>query len=742
MIAFVPRPQEVHFTPESFHADAKTRAFLSPSDSEDATEECLRPVLRKLLAPAGRAVSECRLPGRAGASFAIASSPSDAKKLVSRALANLKTELKTYVFRPDGVYMNEPRNGMGLRKPSAEEIAADEEAYFLHIGADGVAIAANARAGLFYGVQTLRQIVDACPPRELPGVRIRDWPTQKMRGIHIDMKYLFHKPKYLESYVKRMASLKLNAALMEYEDKFPFGRYPFLRHEACMTPAQLRSLLETCRRYHVDAIPLVQTLGHLEFALKHDELATIREMPEVHTQACPTNPETLSFVLDLLDEVAEYHPDTPYFFIGGDETTFLGECPRCAKVAEKQGPVSLYLDHIVKVAKHVIAKGKRPILWDDIVRKDAAKAKRLPKETVLAHWIYETVRERHGERKIPPALEKFYRTKGKRPAMWPDTLSTYPHHDYYRQLGFDVIAVPCFYFGTLVPAYPVAVWNTNTWAEKNVVCDAIGMINSQWASFRVPQETGWYGLAVTADATWDWPDADMFDLETRFTRAWFGLDGADIVPVMIQVSEGVGFPSGFGRPLHLLHYAYMDCVIHFHGNMRERQRKGASVANMDYLFILKQKYEALEKDGLAGEARQRLNRVEALISDALPKLRAARKKARREKPCLDLYVVSAEFKLWRIELVRLLLDAFEHRNGKGGPPRASLKQAVHKEKAMRKHVREAYAKIIHPKELDGYMSALFDGEEEILQEYIAGKYVPPKVNRALAKENAKGEDIF
>jgi hypothetical protein len=436
-----------------------------------------------------------------------------------------------------------------------------------------------------------------------------------------------------------------------------------------------------------------------------------------------------------------YHTDAPYFFIGGDETEFLGECPRCATVAAERGAVNLYLDHILKVVRHVMDKGKRPVLWDDIVRRDAARAERLPREVILAHWIYETVRERHGERKLPPALEEFYQTEGKRPALWPDTLSAYPHHDFYRQLGFDVLAVPCFNHGTLVPNYPVAVWNTNTWAEKNVVCDGMGLINSQWASFRTPMETAWYGLAVTAEATWNWPNADMFNLETRFTRAWFGIEGADLVTVMNQVSEGVGFPSSFKRPLNLLHYAYMDCVIHYAGNMRERQRKGAVIADLDLLYVLKMKLEALEKEGLLGEVRQRLDRVEALMLDALPKLADALAHARREKACLRLYQRSAEFKLWRIQLARLLLDVFAHRNDDGGPRRAEIEQALRTEEQMRRMMRRAYAGFLHPKEMAGEMRAMFDGEKALLGDLLAAGYRPP-VRRGASAESGKGANVF
>jgi hexosaminidase len=71
-------------------------------------------------------------------------------------------------------------------------------------------------------------------------------------------------------------------------------------------------------------VPLVQTFGHLEFALKHDELANIREIESHMDSLCPLKEESFTFITRMIDQVLSYHPNTKYIHLGGDEVRSLG----------------------------------------------------------------------------------------------------------------------------------------------------------------------------------------------------------------------------------------------------------------------------------------------------------------------------------------------------------------------------------------------------------------------------------
>src|SRR5947207_2149614 len=91
-------------------------------------------------------------------------------------------------------------------------------------------------------------------------------------GVHLDLKYLMPRKDYLTGWVRRLPELGINTLLLEYEDKFPYTTYPFLRSPSAFTPAELHEFLAAARAAKLCVIPLVPTLSHLEFALAHDEL--------------------------------------------------------------------------------------------------------------------------------------------------------------------------------------------------------------------------------------------------------------------------------------------------------------------------------------------------------------------------------------------------------------------------------------------------------------------------------------
>src|SRR5688500_16006108 len=128
-------------------------------------------------------------------------------------------------------------------------------------------------------------------------------------GVQLDLKYMMPRKEYLHRWLREIAADGINLLLLEYEDKFPFEKYSFLRHKDAFTPGELRSFLRTARECGIQVMPLVQTLSHLEFALAHEELTHLREAPDIATQINPSNPQALQFVHEMIDEVLAYHEE-------------------------------------------------------------------------------------------------------------------------------------------------------------------------------------------------------------------------------------------------------------------------------------------------------------------------------------------------------------------------------------------------------------------------------------------------
>ena len=480
---------------------------------------------------------------------------------------------------------------------------------------------------------------------------------ERIIGIHFDLKYIQPTHAYLLEMVRRLPEFGINTVLLEYEDKFPFEKYPFLRGEGAFTPDSLREFLDTARGAGLRVVPLVQTISHLEFALAHDELAPLREREDITTQICPSNPEAVAFVKDLLDEVAPYHEDEPLLHIGSDEAWHLGLCPRCAKrLQDLRGDVvAFWAEHVSKICRHVMDKGRRPIVWDDLLREDASGCTRLPEGTVINSWAYgatEIVPEAFPWRNVPV----------------------------YREKGYDVIGSPCGNGGILVPNLS-GLDNTAAWAKEMHQTDILGVINTMWDCFHTLRPLTWLPIAATgalcrgqierADAAWQ---AAFFEKE-------FGAP-ADAVPGAIaKLNRGWAVDADLGRRLSLPLYGYTDMVAHYPARQPERRRRGAYPLDwdgIDFVGIYRKKLEYLNALADPDESRAKCDEVLSDYAAAQGVLHEMSHTATRDRMEAELYALVADIKVLHARVLRHLLG------GEGDPDAlreeiAAQRQALEKQ---------------------------------------------------------------
>ncbi|MFO7899946.1 MAG: glycoside hydrolase family 20 zincin-like fold domain-containing protein [Planctomycetota bacterium] len=143
----------------------------------------------------------------------------------------------------------------------------DEQAYRLTIDMDRVELVANGRPGLFYGVQTLLQLLDG-PDGLLPTGTITDWPEYELRCIHWDTKHHQDRPETLKRFIDQAARFKINAVLFELEDKFEYPSHPIIGAPGAFTTDELQELVDYALERHIQIIPDVQSPAHLCYVLK------------------------------------------------------------------------------------------------------------------------------------------------------------------------------------------------------------------------------------------------------------------------------------------------------------------------------------------------------------------------------------------------------------------------------------------------------------------------------------------
>ncbi|KAL0811370.1 hypothetical protein ABMA28_009779 [Loxostege sticticalis] len=190
--------------------------------------------------------------------------------------------------------------------------------------------------------------------------------------MHIDLKRTPLKLSYLETLLPMLKDNGVNSLLMEYEDMFPYeGKLVNLSGQHCYKKPELKRFLSSAIGSGFEIIPLVQTFGHLEYALKLSEFQHLREMPLYPDSICPSKPESMAFIRHLLEQVMDFHNEIrplKHIHIGCDEVYHMNECQNCKKSGLEKTDIFL---HQVQTLSDVI-KSQYPdttvLIWDDMLR--------------------------------------------------------------------------------------------------------------------------------------------------------------------------------------------------------------------------------------------------------------------------------------------------------------------------------------------------------------------------------------
>jgi hexosaminidase len=289
-----------------------------------------------------------------------------------------------------------------------------EEGYELSITSDSVTISANCPAGLFYGVQTLRQLlpIHSSETVSLPAVSIRDVPRFEWRGAMLDVSRHFFGVDDLKRFIDLISHYKINRLHLHLSDdqgwRIEIKSWPRLTEVGgstqvgggkggYFTQEQYTEIVDYARSRYVMIVPEIDTPGHTNAALaSYAELNSSEDAPALYTDtrvgfsSLWINSEiTYKFLDDVIREVAALTPG-PYFHIGGDEARSTSE--------------EDYKYFIKRIQEIVAAHGKTAIGWSEI-----GEAELLP-GTIAQIWIptgFENAK-RQGAKMILSPANKIY----------------------------------------------------------------------------------------------------------------------------------------------------------------------------------------------------------------------------------------------------------------------------------------------------------------------------------------------
>lgn len=297
--------------------------------------------------------------------------------------------------------------------PNATDIP--DEGYQLEIDEAGVRLVAKTETGLFYGKQTLMQLLT---PNGLPYVKINDHPRFPYRGLHLDVSRHFFDKEEVKKLMNVMSYYKLNTLHLHLTDaggwRLQIDKYPKLTQEGAFrtqsdwrewwdngkdrqylkegtegayggyyTKDDIRDMLAYAAEKHITIIPEIEFPAHSdEVFVAYPELCCAGKS---HTSGdfCIGNPKTFEFMENVLTEVIELFP-SEYIHIGGDEAgkNTWKTCPKCQALMKKEklANVDELQSYMIRKAEEFLnSKGRRLIGWDEILEGGLA-----PEATVMS----------------------------------------------------------------------------------------------------------------------------------------------------------------------------------------------------------------------------------------------------------------------------------------------------------------------------------------------------------------------
>lgn len=238
---------------------------------------------------------------------------------------------------------------------------------------------------------------------------IRPTP-QAFRGLHYDMaRGNYESYATLRRIVRLCSELGLNQLVLYMEDLWRYRKHPTLSNPHSYTPEQMGELADYAAERGVGFIPSLTTLGHSLHILQKPKYAHLA-LPGKPLEFDVLQPAVFDLFGDLFEEVLP-HFSSPWVFLNGDEMRLQHLTEEGRELARRKSLGHLFGTALGKLCRMALERGKRPIVWHDILLHHADALDYLPTETVIAYWFY-------------------------------DYQPTYPAVPYFCSRGYDVLACP------------------------------------------------------------------------------------------------------------------------------------------------------------------------------------------------------------------------------------------------------------------------------------------------------------
>jgi len=383
----------------------------------------------------------------------------------------------------------------------------NHEGYVIDVTKDQIIIAATTSTGIFYGIQTLKQLIIKIKSPKIIGVYIKDWPAMKIRGVMNDISHsTVTKPEYIKHQIKLCSEYKINMFMLYFEQTFDYKSLPLIAPpDGSLSAKDIKELVTYSEKYHVDLVPLQESFGHFHDVLKYEVYQNIAETPYGNV-ITPVKDSSYALLKKMYSEIVPLFP-SKYFNIGCDETLELGNGQSSIE-CKKEGIGKLFADHISRLYNILKPYHKEVMFFGDIVWDYPDAIKYLPKDLIAMPWNYSA--DSSFDKYIKPFI-----SAGLRTVVCPSTRN---------------------WVGPF-PNYDIAMINIRNFIRDGQKYNALGMINTIWDSKPTLFSMNWYGILFSAASSWQQGESNIEQFKKSFGWSFYRSNDTTIASVISNLSS-------------------------------------------------------------------------------------------------------------------------------------------------------------------------------------------------------------
>jgi hexosaminidase len=386
-----------------------------------------------------------------------------------------------------------------LPVPDEKSGPDSRESYRIKVTAKNIRITAKSSAGLFYAVQTLRQMIEGSGDKAIiPEVDIEDWPSLVYRGFMMDMSHSqLPKIQEIKNQIDFLARWKANQYLFYSEASIELDGYPLLMADARFTKVQVKEIIDYAKIRHIDVIPNMELYGHLHDLFRLEHYSDMAVVPH-GSEFIPDDPRVKPLIDDWVTQISKLFP-SPFFHIGFDETWFLEYEAR----KRDKTPEELYLIRLKETTDIVEKQGKRAMVWVDMLQKYPSIIPKASQKIIAVPWHYDPLDDTRYEQLLSP----------------------------FSKSGIPIIVQGAIKnWNWVAPATEISFLNTDVLIKAGRKYNAIGFINSGWTDdSQTIMRMGFPDIAYSSIAAWQNGPVDRDNFFKNYALAQYPPDLADMI---------------------------------------------------------------------------------------------------------------------------------------------------------------------------------------------------------------------